>query len=59
MTDFLTSEGVGSRMQGFPGGSVINNPLANAGDRFDSWPGRIPHAVEQLSAHAAAIEPVL
>ena len=59
MTDFLTSEGVESRMQSFPGGSVIKNPPANAGDRFDSCPGMIPHGVEQLSVHITAIEPVL
>ena len=59
MTDFLTSEGVGSRMQGFPGGSVIKNPLANAGDRFDSWPGKIPLASGQLSLCVTTTEPVL
>ena len=35
--------------QDFPGGPVVKNPPANAADRFDSWWGKIPHAVGQLS----------
>ena len=27
---------------GFPGGSVVKNPLANAGDGFIPWVGKIP-----------------
>ena len=27
---------------GFSGGSVVKNLLANAGDRFDPWVGKIP-----------------
>ena len=27
---------------GFPGGSVVKNPPANAGDTFDTWVGKIP-----------------
>ena len=44
----------------FPGGSVVKNPPSNAGDT-GSIPGRgtkIPHAVGQLSLHAATTEPV-
>ena len=36
--------------QDFPGGTVVKNPPANAGDTGSSpGPGKIPHAVEQLS----------
>ena len=27
---------------GFSGGSVVKNPPASAGDRFDTWVGKIP-----------------
>ena len=27
---------------GFPGGSVVKNPLANAGHGFNLWVGKIP-----------------
>ena len=45
--------------QGFPGGSVIKNLPANAGDTglIPIW--KIPHAVEQLSLCATTTEPVL
>ena len=34
----------------FPGGVVVKNPPANAGDTGSSpGPGKIPHATEQLS----------
>ena len=33
----------------FPGGTVVKNPPANAGDMGSSLGPRIPHAVEQLS----------
>ena len=42
----------------FPGGSVVKNPPANAGDT-DSTPGwrtKIPHALEQLGLRVATIE---
>ena len=45
---------------GFPGGSVIKNLPASAGDMgliLDL--GKIPHAEEQLSPCATTIEPVL
>ena len=61
-------------IQGFPGGLVVKNPLVIAGNidsilgpgrshmpwihRFYPWPGKIPHAMEQLSLHAAITEPV-
>ena len=38
---------------------MVNIPPANAGDRFDPWPGKIPHAVEKLSLDATAAESVL
>ena len=35
---------------GFPGGTVVENPPANAGDTgLSPDPGRFPHATEQLS----------
>ena len=37
-----------SQWQGFPGGSVVTNPPANAGGHgFDLWSRKIPHAVEE------------
>ena len=42
---------------GFPGGPVVKNPLANAGEWFDPWSWKIPDAVGQLSL--GALEPVL
>ena len=34
---------------GFPGGAVVENLPANAGDTgFEPWSGKIPHAAEQL-----------
>ena len=44
--------------RGFPGGSVVKNPPANAGG-FYPWSGRIPHATERLSPSATTTEPVL
>ena len=41
----------------FPGGAVVKNPPANAGDT-GSRSGKIPHAVEQLSLCATTTEPV-
>ena len=33
----------------FPGGTVVKNLPANAGDTgFEPWSGKIPHAAEQL-----------
>ena len=29
-------------LKGFPGGSVVKNPPADAGDRFNPWVGKIP-----------------
>ena len=47
-------------VMGFPGGLVVKNLPANAGDtEFSPWSGKIPHAVEQLSPHSTTIEPVL
>ena len=39
---------------GFPGGSVVENLPANAGDT-----GSIPHPLKQLSPCATTIKPVL
>ena len=48
------------RLLGFPGGAVVKNPPANAGDMgSDPWSGKIPHAAEQLSPFATTTEPVL
>ena len=49
---------------GFPGGAVVENPPANAGDGFEPWSGKIPHAAERLGpgatvAEAARLELVL
>ena len=33
---------------GFPGGLVVKNLQASAGDGFDPWSGKIPRAAEQL-----------
>ena len=45
---------------GFPGGSVVENPLTSAGD-VGLIPdlGRKLSAAEQLSPHTGTIEPVL
>ena len=45
--------------QGFPGGSVVKNPPVDAGDEFDSWFRKIPHAKEQLTPCATTTQPVL
>ena len=36
-------------MQDFPGGPVVRNQPANAGEMVPSWPMKIPHATGQLS----------
>ena len=47
-------------LRGFPGGSLVKNPFASAGDTgFDLWSGKISHAEGQLSPCATATEPVL
>ena len=38
---------------------MVKNLPANAGDEFDPWWGKIPHALEQLSQCSTTIEPVL
>ena len=49
-----------SIFQGFPGGAVVKNLPANAGDTGSSpGAGRIPHAAEQLSPCATTTEPAL
>ena len=36
-------------VEGFPGGAVVENLPANAGDMgSEPWSGKIPHAAEQL-----------
>ena len=44
----------------FPGGPVVKNQPANAGDTgsIPSWGTKIPHAVEQLSLCTTTTEPV-
>ena len=46
-------------VRGFPGGSVVKNPPANAGDLVYILMGKIPHAVEQLRLCVTSVEPVL
>ena len=43
----------------FPGGSVVKNLPANAGDRLNPWTRKIAHTGERLSPCATTIEPVL
>ena len=43
--------------RGFPGGAVVENLPANAGDTFEPWSGKIPHAAEQLGPWATITEP--
>ena len=46
--------------QNYPGGAVVKNPPANAGDTGSSpWSGKIPHAVQQLSLCTTTTEPAL
>ena len=40
------------------GGSVVKNPTASRGHKFDVWSVKIPCAGEQLSLCIATIEPV-
>ena len=47
------------KCEGFPGGSVVKKPLANAGERSHFLIQEDPHASEQLSPCATTIEPVL
>ena len=48
------------KRQGFPGGTVVENPPVNAGDTgFEPWSGKIPHAVEQLCPCTTTTEPAL
>ena len=60
---FRTSQDYNTSIQnacplGFPGGSVVKNLPANAGEHgFEPWPGKIPHAAEQLTPWATAPEP--
>ena len=44
----------------FPGGSVVKNPPANAGDTgLIPWSRKIPHATQQLSPCTTTTEPAL
>ena len=47
--------------RGCPGGPVVKNLPVNAEnmDRFNSWSGKIPRAMEQLSLCSTITEPVL
>ena len=45
--------------EGFPGGSVVENPPASAGDTSSNfWSGKIPRVTRQQSPWAATTEPV-
>ena len=51
---------ISNTVLGFPGGSVVKSPPANAGDTGSLCGlGKIPHAVEHLSLCATTFEPVL
>ena len=41
-----------------PHGPAVKNPPTNRGRGFDSWPGRIPLAMEQLNRCASTAEAV-
>ena len=41
---------------GLQGSAVVRSLPANAGDSFDRWSGKIPHAPEQLSACTTTTE---
>ena len=43
----------------FPGGSGVKNLPDKAGDGFDPWSRKIPHATKQLRPCATTTEPVL
>ena len=43
----------------FLGGRVVGNSPANAGDMFNLWSRKIPHAIEQLSPHTTTTEPMV
>ena len=48
------------KMMGFPGGSVVKNSLANAGDIASiADPEKIPHAAGQLSPYTTTTESAL
>ena len=48
------------QIEGFTGGSVVENPPANAGDTDSICdPGKIPHALEQLRPCTTNIESML
>ena len=49
MSGLLTSSELCKSPLGFPGGSVVENPPANAGDEFNPWSGKIPQAEGQIS----------
>ena len=44
---------------GFPGGSVVKNLPECREHGFDSWSGKIPHTMRQLSPHTTTTEPGL
>ena len=57
---FLASSFIKAQVPGgFPGGSVVKNLPANAGDTFDPWSGKILQASEQLGPCATTTKPVL
>ena len=54
------SEAFKTSVEGFPAGSVVKNPPANAGDMGSIAPehGKIPYTSDQLSLCTTAIGPV-
>ena len=55
--NFNISDRIKNIFGDFPGGAVVKNPPANAGDhRFNPWSRKIPHAAGQLSPCATTTE---
>ena len=60
MNTLHTQNAIESLLRGFPGGTVVKNPPANAGGHgFKPCSGEIPHAAEQLSPCTTTTEPAL
>ena len=58
-TEILITEIKNSLEGGFPGGTVVKNPLPIQGTQVQAWPGKISHVMEQLSPCATTTETTL
>ena len=57
---FGEKEAERNRLGDFPGGAVVKNLPAHAGDMgLIPWSGKIPHTAEQLSPSATTTKPPL